>query len=964
MLSARENYLESLRETCNEIKLDFFPQVEASELLYRVITLEDIYLPLSLQAQTYDNNSLEELDDLPIDLDELTQKINERLAAFTAAEESSSESHADSSEMILENTPDSISQYEIRNLGKPLRKGMRILIAADPGGGKTTFCKRLVLALINHDTSFFNKYYSENRINFDNNSIPIFIDCKNITEIEIEDLKTQDFLDILYYLSRSRMGNHFPSIEKHEFYNLVRYNTSNRIILILDGWDEILDPDKASLFQSMLNQYIDNNPFSDIVITIRKSYIGPKLSGHYTRMYSIKPLSPEDVKIFCEKWQRVILNRKEIFDGNEIPLADQILQSKEVQIQLMMKNPLELSLLLVVSKNDNKLPENKAILFERLVDLYIYWSTIKSRENLSIKTIRVILEYIAIYFTKHRTFICPYEILVSIIRQCINDVEWAFEDDLSELQIPQIINSLSHSGILINSYAGRGYSFFEGSSDRMHTHRQMQEYLAACAILSQYADEEYNSMNPVDILDNHFDSIAWKEVIVFAILIASKNNGRVSQELIKRLIDKAIAAGENNYSYTNFLFELVVKGASIRIQDRHNIYDVVFSDHITDQQIGNIILLVSYPNNKYATDFISYIEYRFMDSVNCGKQQFSKAEAIIQASLALKSGVSPFIRAEEYMKSDNEKDIILGAVTLILLSWCKYSKIHNEFELFFSQYHMPISLTTTIRNLLHKGTLQTTIIESIREAIIAGFASYSDFFSDEDVIDYIFRLRFAEQSEDAELALSVMPIFDKSFHPIDAPENIKDKYITKLNKHMNNHEFDKIIFTFCICVTIGCWTSSEIEEKWKIMERFYRGISAAYSIGGALFAQLRTSYYENRVDTDKKQRRKMYADDDDCHQAAMKPSISADGQKIRVFDEGGNLTECDILFTFDNQETGKSYIVYTDNTCDDMGKIRVYASIYHPESDNPVLEEITTDREWQVIDTILETMQEQLSGNQ
>ena len=52
-----------------------------------------------------------------------------------------------------------------------------------------------------------------------------------------------------------------------------------------------------------------------------------------------------------------------------------------------------------------------------------------------------------------------------------------------------------------------------------------------------------------------------------------------------------------------------------------------------------------------------------------------------------------------------------------------------------------------------------------------------------------------------------------------------------------------------------------------------------------------------------------------------------------INDEGKEIT-CDVLFTFDSDETKKSYIVYTDNTKDKEGNIQVYASIFNPESED------------------------------
>ena len=79
-----------------------------------------------------------------------------------------------------------------------------------------------------------------------------------------------------------------------------------------------------------------------------------------------------------------------------------------------------------------------------------------------------------------------------------------------------------------------------------------------------------------------------------------------------------------------------------------------------------------------------------------------------------------------------------------------------------------------------------------------------------------------------------------------------------------------------------------------------------------------------------------------------------------MIDENGKEIIYDVLFTFESDETQKNYIVYTDNTRDETGNIQVYASIYDPEDPNSKLEAITTEKEWKVIETILETLQEEI----
>lgn len=79
--------------------------------------------------------------------------------------------------------------------------------------------------------------------------------------------------------------------------------------------------------------------------------------------------------------------------------------------------------------------------------------------------------------------------------------------------------------------------------------------------------------------------------------------------------------------------------------------------------------------------------------------------------------------------------------------------------------------------------------------------------------------------------------------------------------------------------------------------------------------------------------------------------------KFKVIDDKGNEIECEVLFTFDSDETNKSYIVYTDDTTDEEGNTKVYASIYTPNTKTTMLEPIETEKEWKIIQTILDELQ-------
>ena len=85
-------------------------------------------------------------------------------------------------------------------------------------------------------------------------------------------------------------------------------------------------------------------------------------------------------------------------------------------------------------------------------------------------------------------------------------------------------------------------------------------------------------------------------------------------------------------------------------------------------------------------------------------------------------------------------------------------------------------------------------------------------------------------------------------------------------------------------------------------------------------------------------------------------------KSFSMIDENGNEVVYDVLFTFESDETKKYYIVYTDNNKDENGNIEVYASIYYPDEATSKLEPIKTDKEWKVIETILNTLQEEVKN--
>ena len=73
---------------------------------------------------------------------------------------------------------------------------------------------------------------------------------------------------------------------------------------------------------------------------------------------------------------------------------------------------------------------------------------------------------------------------------------------------------------------------------------------------------------------------------------------------------------------------------------------------------------------------------------------------------------------------------------------------------------------------------------------------------------------------------------------------------------------------------------------------------------------------------------------------------------MKLIDKNGKEFEYDILTAFQLSNTGKNYIVYTDNKNDEQGKLNVFASIYYPDDDSR-LDPIETKEEWEAVESAL-----------
>lgn len=80
-----------------------------------------------------------------------------------------------------------------------------------------------------------------------------------------------------------------------------------------------------------------------------------------------------------------------------------------------------------------------------------------------------------------------------------------------------------------------------------------------------------------------------------------------------------------------------------------------------------------------------------------------------------------------------------------------------------------------------------------------------------------------------------------------------------------------------------------------------------------------------------------------------------------VTNKDGKTVKYEILFTFESEDTDKNYIVYTDNEQDKDGMIKTYASIYEEDGKELKLTPITDDKEWNLVEKLIDQAADEIN---
>ena len=932
-----EIYLKQLNNYCKMARFDEIPG--AGDLVFRQVTLESLYFPLNLTKEQHEGESFEEM-----------------LAQKTVGTQGS----------IKKN-----QQY-------------RRVIVGDPGCGKTTFCKRICLAYAHSELEGLEYTVDDSetikKYSLPEGAFPVLLTCRALNSAELQ--PELDFYQIAYRITREMFPELTFSCDQFKEMLQAKEETAAGLMIIVDGMDELLDKGLPDAFSNAFCKYIDSGFRPDktsgkkFIATVRSASAAnaEKLQRlHDTQTYRIAPLTDSEVGDFCRIWYKVVLNNASGRKHDPELIIEQLMEPNAAApfLHTLMRNPLQLSNLLIVTRFTGKIPDTKNRLYEEYLDLVLKWNP-SQNTSWNPVDIKILLAYIAAYMTNaEHTKISAAE-LSETLERCFVDLEGKFVRPMDGNTIPLILRELEERNCVLQRKDPEGPFEF--------THRQLQEYLTLYAILYGYADQQTNNMYPIEILRCHYNDISWQEIIGMAAMTEdTRLTGNLVSEILVQVEQNAENGTGSNAALADIVFNWILCGVKIDQSRRLKIYDTVFKASITEQQITGIALLMSRKDTAIREEFTERIGTRYRE--NCLEDNwYGFAYAAIEACRCYNSGENPLTVAEQMLAGQDQVQQCTAMNLLQIMSWCKYARVSTTTAEFHSSDEYCVSEETVSRliNCIENPVCSRCPLaaKTLRDLLLAQYIP-DDMFRRQISLEKLFSA-IPQDPENKSVGpasarelLSVYPfeVDEDANVVVDAvpDQQLKQYYENLFEKQLEaaatqEEEKENLIFTFNACAVLGAWeTFEKYMSAFQSLYAIYRGRSRE-SDYGVLFNKLVVKVLNVLVEQLSEKLPDAQKQEKPWEQEDFQEQNDEQEFTFTVTDEQGNEVEMEIILTFDSVDPPKSYVVYTDNTKDpEDGKIRVYASSYtEHENDSMELHPIETESEWEIVQTVLNKLEKDI----
>lgn len=443
--------------------------------------------------------------------------------------------------------PTRAETIERKTVGTVLASRPRLALLGAPGAGKSTLLKRIAVAYAD----------PERRAQSDDalparTWLPLFIRCR-----ELGSLARGSFADLMQALAqREGVRPHAPAFLKLVDAALL----AGRVILLVDGLDEIADPGDRAAFVATLRATLLAHPRVAAVITSREAgfrHVASHLAAICTET-TLSAFDDEDVRRLTVSWHREVAGDSEKVRADAEALAASIRGND--RIRQLAANPLLLTTLLLVKRWVGSLPTRRAVLYGKAVEVLLMTWNVEGHKPIPTEEALPQLCYVASTMMLEGIQKISRPKLAAAIRAARRELDT--ELGYAAGTVAEFIQRIEERSSLLMMTGhdvenGELVEFFE------FRHLTFQEYLTAKAMVEGWHPGRAASDTLASVLAPHLGTLRWREVIQLAAVIG----GKASDALIDAL---ATLDGESRLMVEGTRLPYVeTLGYSVRAVDRN-----------------------------------------------------------------------------------------------------------------------------------------------------------------------------------------------------------------------------------------------------------------------------------------------------------------------------------------------------------------------------------------------------------
>lgn len=374
----------------------------------------------------------------------------------------------------------------------------KVVLLGQPGSGKSTLLRYLALVMA-----------QDNK----NSPMPLFIPMADY--VRRCSSNGQNLLDYLEIFVCGKFLYLDPPLSKaKDFFSHQLRN--GHCLVLLDGFDEVTSLEERLLIRDEIEAFVAAFEGNHFVLTSRPAgYAEAALDTEKFQHFEIEDFTVEEIKLFLEKWyalrEPVEIERREKIDS----LLNAI--ENRPGLKRMAVNPLLLTIIALIHRQEAELPNQRVKLYEKSVDVLLgSWENIKGLQTWQIteEERRRRLEHLAYWMYQENILEKDRAVEVEkeeLVRALANYLCKRYRDK-------DKVEALSEARSFLELIRDRTGLLVEKGRDIWgFVHLTFQEYLAAEDIFYRMNDSD----EPIAVLREtilgHIHQPAWREVLLLTL---------------------------------------------------------------------------------------------------------------------------------------------------------------------------------------------------------------------------------------------------------------------------------------------------------------------------------------------------------------------------------------------------------------------------------------------------------------